>query len=57
MKEYFNGMGFYINNLTYSPIKGGDGNIEYLVYLSNKIDKNSNLNILGLVNRGFCNKG
>lgn len=57
LKEYFNGLGFYIKNLTYSPIKGGDGNIEYLVYLSNKIDKNSNLDILGIVNRGFSNKG
>ncbi len=57
LKEYFNGLGFYINNLTYSPIKGGDGNIEYLVYLSNKIYKNSNLDILGVVNRGFSNKG
>ncbi len=57
LKEYFNGLGFYIKNLTYSPIKGGDGNIEYLVYLSNKIYKNSNLDILGVVNRGFCNKG
>lgn len=57
LKEYFNELGFYIKNLTYSPIKGGDGNVEYLVYLSNKIDKNSNLDILGVVNRGFCNKG
>ena len=57
LKEYFNELGFYIKNLTYSPIKGGDGNVEYLVYLSNKIDKNSNLDILGVVNRGFSNKG
>ena len=49
--------GFNVMALDYSPITGGDGNIEYLVYLSNKIDKNSNLNILGVVNRGFCNKG
>lgn len=57
LKEYFNRLGFYIKNLTYSPIKGGDGNIEYLVYLSNKIDKNSNIDILRVVNRVFNNKG
>ncbi len=26
--------GFYVNAITYSPIKGGDGNIEYLMLLS-----------------------
>lgn len=33
--------GLYIKTLTYSPIQGGDGNIEYLVY----IDKTDNINI------------
>lgn len=31
--KYFSSLGFFIKDLTYSPIKGGDGNIEYLVYL------------------------
>ncbi len=30
---YFESVGLKILNLTYSPIKGGDGNIEYLAYL------------------------
>ena len=29
-------LGFSINNITYSPIKCGDGNIEYLIYFINK---------------------
>lgn len=33
--------GLYIKAITYSPIQGGDGNIEYLVY----IDKTDNINI------------
>ncbi|MBP5204564.1 TlyA family RNA methyltransferase [bacterium] len=51
--QYFNKNDFYIKNITYSPIKGGDGNIEYLVYLSNKIDKNIEINIEELVNKAF----
>ncbi len=30
----FNKAGFYLDNFTYSPIKGGDGNIEYLALFS-----------------------
>lgn len=33
--------GLYIKALTYSPIQGGDGNIEYLIY----INKKNNINI------------
>ena len=29
--------GLYVKELTYSPIQGGDGNIEYLIYI-NKVD-------------------
>ncbi|HSA07255.1 MAG TPA: TlyA family RNA methyltransferase [Candidatus Gastranaerophilales bacterium] len=31
-------IGFYPQNLTYSPITGPAGNIEYLIYLTNKFD-------------------
>ena len=48
-----NKLGFYVKNITYSPIKGGDGNIEYLVYLSNKVDNNIEFNIDKLVNNAF----
>ena len=55
--KYFNSLGFYIKDLTFSPIKGGDGNIEYLVYLSNKINSNAFVDIRRIVNLGFSNKG
>lgn len=51
--NYFNGKGFYIKNLTSSPIRGGDGNIEYLTLISNKVDKNVNINIEELVYKCF----
>ena len=42
---------YYINSLTSSPIKGGNGNIEYLAYF--KRDKERNINIEELVNKSF----
>jgi len=56
MINYLNEKGFYIKNLTSSPIKGGDGNIEYLTYISNKIDTNKNINIEELVYNTFKNR-
>ena len=53
MINYFNEKGFYVKNLTSSPIRGGDGNIEYLAYISNKIDSNKNINIEDLVYKCF----
>ena len=35
---YAQSMGFYIRALDYSPIRGPEGNIEYLVYLSKNMD-------------------
>ena len=51
--KYFNSLGFFIKNLSFSPISGGDGNIEYLVYLSNKINENNKINIEEIVEKGF----
>lgn len=34
VNQYLNDSGLYINKLTYSPIKGGSGNIEYLALIS-----------------------
>lgn len=48
--KYFNSLDFYIKGITISPIKGGDGNTEYLVYLSNMIEKNIKFNVDTLVN-------
>lgn len=42
---------YYINSLTSSPIKGGNGNIEYLAYF--KRDKERNINIEEVVNKSF----
>lgn len=36
--EYAKSIGFGIINLDYSPVKGPEGNIEYLLYLQNKSD-------------------
>lgn len=51
--DYFNDFGFYMKNLTFSPIKGGDGNIEYLTYISNKINSNSDINISSVIKLAF----
>jgi 23S rRNA (cytidine1920-2'-O)/16S rRNA (cytidine1409-2'-O)-methyltransferase len=56
MIDYFNEKGFYVKNLTSSPIKGGDGNIEYLTLISNKIDSNKDINIEDLVYNTFKNR-
>ncbi len=48
----FNKIGFYNNGLTYSPIKGGSGNIEYLVYLT-KINNNYKCDINKVINEVF----
>ena len=46
--------GFLINNITYSPIKGGKGNIEYLICLS-KGDKENILPLKNIVFEAFEN--
>lgn len=53
-----NSFSFYVKDITYSPIKGRDGNIEYLCYISNKNNINCNIdfNINSLINRAFSNK-
>lgn len=45
---------YYINNLTSSPIKGGNGNIEYLAYF--KRDKERSINIEEVVNKAFFSR-
>lgn len=50
--------GFFIKDVTYSPIKGSKGNIEYLICL-NKIYENKNLSLKNIVYEAFeeLNKG
>ena len=50
----FNECGYNIMSLTYSPIKGGSGNIEYLAYLA-KNSSNKNINIKEVVEEAFKN--
>ncbi len=47
----FKDYNYYINNLTSSPIKGGNGNIEYLAYF--KRDKERSINVEEVVNKAF----
>lgn len=42
---------FYINDLTSSPIKGGNGNIEYLAYFRN--DNKKEVNVYDIINNTF----
>ena len=48
----FNRINFYLNNLTYSPIRGGSGNIEYLAYFK-KNGINKSIHIDAVVKQAF----
>jgi 23S rRNA (cytidine1920-2'-O)/16S rRNA (cytidine1409-2'-O)-methyltransferase len=48
-----NNLGFFVKNLTSSPVRGGDGNIEYISYFTNKSSHNSNIEIAETVNKAF----
>lgn len=52
---YLNINGFFVKGIDVSPIKGGDGNIEYLCYSSNKTTQNISFDIHSLVDRAFEN--
>ncbi len=47
-----NAYGFCLNNLTFSPITGGDGNIEY-ISLFTKSATNANINLQSIVSSAF----
>ena len=51
----FGAMGFVCKGLDFSPIKGGDGNIEYLGYFTNKDSVANNINIDNVVKIAFDN--
>ena len=48
----FRDINYYLKDITYSPVKGGNGNIEYLAYF-NKINTNNNIDIMKLINDTF----
>ena len=44
----------YINNLTYSPLKGEkSGNIEYLALFSKKISNKKDIDIKDIINKAY----
>jgi len=48
--------GFYVKDLTYSPIKGPEGNIEYLIYISKeKMNQGISVNAANTVSEAFMN--
>lgn len=53
--KFFNKNNFYLQGLDFSPIKGGDGNIEYISFFTNKFNNNLDVNIDKVVNLAFNN--
>lgn len=51
--NFFNKNGFYLQNLDISPIKGGDGNSEYISHFSNKFHSNIKIRFEDIVNSAF----
>lgn len=51
--NYFKQKDFYIKALDSSPIRGGDGNIEYVSYFSNKDNGIKSINIEEIVKKAF----
>lgn len=56
--SYWISNGFIIKDLTFSPIKGGDGNVEYLLYTTNFGSQNnfSSKQIEEIINQAFSEK-
>jgi 23S rRNA (cytidine1920-2'-O)/16S rRNA (cytidine1409-2'-O)-methyltransferase len=50
--KYLSDRDYYINDICVSPIKGGDGNIEYLIYVRPS-NNNMNINYKELIDNAF----
>ena len=48
-----NQLHFYVQNLAASPIKGGDGNIEYISFVTNKAASNGKFDVKKIVDDAF----
>lgn len=48
-----NKLGFYIKKLDFSPIRGGDGNIEYITLITNKEYNNSIIDVDCVIKNAF----
>lgn len=51
--KFFNKNNFFLLGLDFSPIKGGNGNIEYISHFTNKTNKNSMIDIEKVINFAF----
>ena len=51
--NYAKALGYFINGLTYSSIKGPSGNIEYLLWLSTKSGSEFKIEPQSVVNEAF----
>ena len=51
--KFFNKNNFYLKGLDFSPIKGGDGNVEYISHFSNKETSNMKVDIEKIVKIAF----
>ncbi len=51
--KFFNKNNFYLQGLDFSPIKGGDGNVEYIALFTNKTSENCVVDVNRVVNSGF----
>lgn len=49
----FNNINYYLNGITFSGIRGGDGNIEYIAYFRKDISKNNEINIDTVIKTAF----
>lgn len=49
----FKKLGFYCLGMDYSPIKGGDGNIEYLGYFTNKDNVFKDIDVNNIIREAF----
>ena len=52
--SYWVNCGFNVKGLTISPIKGGDGNIEYLLYTTTENVESVKYSVQDLVENAFC---
>lgn len=53
MFEFMNNKGFTVEGLTFSPVKGGKGNIEYLLYATNANKSEGRIDCVAVVREAF----
>ena len=51
--DYISGIGFSVKSITFSPIRGGDGNIEYLALAVKEAASSAALDYRQIVSEAF----